>query len=129
MSETDSDGRGSPTQILPEKSVLDLEEYLEMQSTLGDKTHFRVLYALKRIGDADPEDLVDTLDVDADRVELSLDKLMDAGLVMRRMRRTPEMDEGEVYIYYRASSLGEGLLEEGIEHLLHMEWESLERYS
>lgn len=129
MSEPDYEEKTSPTQILPEKSVLDLQEYLDMQSTLADEANFRVLYALKRIGNADLEDLVNILDEDADRVESSLDELVDAGLATRRMRRTEEMDEGEFYTYYLVNSLGEGLLEEGIEHLLHMEWESLKRYS
>ena len=129
MSESDSDNWDSPTQILPEKSLLSLEEYLEMQRTVGDETNFRVLYALKRIGDADPEDIADTLNMDTDRVQSGLDELGDAGLVARRMRKTPEMDEGEVYIYYRANSIGKGLLEEGIEELIRQDWESLERYS
>lgn len=129
MFETDFEEKSSPTKILPEKSVLGLETYLKMQATLGDQVQFRVLYALKRIDNAEPDDLADLLDMDADTVESSLDELVNVGLAERRMQRTPEMDESEVRIYYRASSLGEGLLEEGIEHLLHMEWESLERYS
>jgi hypothetical protein len=58
-----------------------------------------------------------------------LDELVDAGLVQEWVQKTPEMADGEVYVYYRASALAEGLLEEGIEQLLEFEWKSLERYS
>ena len=129
MVETDADEKRSPSQILPEHSILDLEDYLAIQSTLGNESRFRVFYALEQIGNADASDIEKITDVDSDCVQASLEDLVDVGLVEQRMRKTPEMDEGEVDIYYRVSSLGEGLLKEGIEELIRRDWESLERYA
>lgn len=128
MSETDTDaGRASPTHILPESSLLDLQDYLDMQSSLGNETRFRILYTLKHDGEKSAKELRTELGVAGNTLHYHLDELMDAGLAENRMRNEP--GEDGVYSYYRASAMGEALLEEGIEELIRRDWESLERYS
>lgn len=127
---TDSDfrpERASPDRILPEESVLELEHYLDMQAALADETQFRLLYALTEEGSADSSDLAELLDVDEDSVQSSLEELVAVGLAQNWIRNEPDTDG--VYSYYRASSLGEGLLEDGIGELLDGEWDALDRYS
>jgi ArsR family transcriptional regulator len=40
-----------PEDLLPENSVLNLEEHLAMQNAIGNETRFRILYALKTQGE------------------------------------------------------------------------------
>ncbi|MFC7079611.1 winged helix-turn-helix domain-containing protein [Halorussus caseinilyticus] len=128
MSDTDSDERPTgPARILPESSILELEDYLAMQDALGDETQFRVLYALKRTGDAHPSDLAEILDANRDHVASSLAELTDVGLVENWIWNEPGNDG--VDSTYRVSALGEGLLEDGIESLLQGEWDARERYA
>ena len=55
-----------------------------------------------------------------------LDLLVDVGLVENRKRTEPSSDG--LYSYYRATSLGEGILEHGVRELMREEWELLEAY-
>lgn len=130
QSESDSDATKegpSPEQILPEPSLLDLQDYLDMQSALGNETRFRILYTLKHDEDMSAKELRTRLGVAGNTLHYHLDELVNTGLVENRMRNEPE--ENGVYSYYRASAMGESLLEEGIEELIRRDWESLERYS
>ncbi|WP_232820569.1 ArsR/SmtB family transcription factor [Halorussus litoreus] len=117
----------SPDQILPDPSLLDLQDYLDMQSALGNETRFRILYTLKCEGNKSAKELRTRLGVAGNTLHYHLDELVDVGLVENRMRNEPE--KGGVYSYYRASAMGEALLEEGIEELIRRDWESLERYA
>lgn len=128
--EADSDSREDgprPGRILPEPSLLDLEDYLDMQAALGNETRFRILYLLKCEGPKSAKELRTRLDIAGNTLHYHLNELVDVGLVENRMRNEPEEDGA--YSYYRASAMGEALLEEGIEELLRRDWESLERYS
>lgn len=128
MARSDSHEDGpTPKQILPESSLLDLQDYLDMQSAIGNETRFRILYTLKHEGDKSAKELRTQLGVAGNTLHYHLDELMDVGLVENRMRNEPEEDG--VYSYYRASAMGEALLEEGIEELIRRDWESLDRYS
>jgi predicted transcriptional regulator len=128
MTELDSrPERAGPIRILPDESVLELEHYLDMQAALADETQFRLLYELTDEGSADSSELAELLDVDEDRVQSGLEELVAVGLAQNWIRNEPETDG--VYSYYRASSLGEGLLEDGIGELLDGEWDALDRYS
>jgi len=127
---TDPDSRperAGPPQILPEESVLELEDYLAMQTALADETQFRLLYALTEEGSADSSELAELLDVDEDCVQSSLGELVAVGLAQNWIRNEPDTDG--VYSSYRASSLGEGLLEDGIGELLDGEWDARDRYA
>jgi hypothetical protein len=52
---------------------------------------------------------------------------VDVGLVENR-KRTESTSEG-LYSCYRATSLGEGILEHGVRALMREEWELLDAYS
>lgn len=118
-------GRGAG-QLLPEHSVLTLEEYLAMQRAIGNETRFRILHALKSNGDTSASELEAELGVEANNLHYHLDKLVDVGLVENRKRKTA--DSRGLYSYYRATSLGEGILEHGVEELMRREWEFLDEY-
>lgn len=130
MARSESDAReDGPTseQILPESSLLDLQDYLDMQSALGNETRFRILYTLKHEGEKSPKELRIELGVAGNTLHYHLDELVGVGLVENRVENEPEEDG--VYSYYRASAIGKALLEEGLEELLRLDWKSLERYA
>lgn len=116
-----------PSGILPEDSVLSLEEYLEMQAAIGNETRYRILRTLTHNGDLSASDLKETLGLEANSLHYHLDHLVDVGLVQNRKRK--EADSAGLYSYYRASALGEGILEYGVEELMRREHEFRERYS
>lgn len=117
----------SAGQLLPEHSILTLEEYLAMQRSIGNETRFRILHLLKSNGDMSASELETELGVEANNLHYHLDKLVDVGLVENRKRKTA--DSSGLYSYYRATSLGEGILEHGVEELMRREWEFLDEYS
>jgi ArsR family transcriptional regulator len=118
---------GEPGPLLPEHSVLSLDEYLAMQRAIGNEIRFRLLRTLKARGDMSAKELETTLDIEGNKLHYHLDKLVDVGLVENRKRKEP--NSSGLYSYYRASALGEGILEHGVEELIRDEWRSLERYS
>ena len=127
-SESDASEDGPTTdQILPEPSLLDLQDYLDMQSALGNEIRFRILYTLKHEGERSPKELRTELGVAGNTLHYHLDELVSVGLVEHRLENEPEEDG--VYSYYRASAMGTALLEEGIEELIRRDWESLDRYA
>lgn len=112
--------------LLPEESVLTLAEYLEMQEAIGNETRFQIVRVLKERGDLSASEIEHALGIPANNLYYHLDKLVDVGLVHNRKQKTAD-SEG-LYSYYRLSTLGTILLEEGIEALFAREWESLEQY-
>lgn len=115
-----------PEDLLPEQSVLSFEEYLDMQRAIGNPSRFRILYALKRDGDLSASELEASLGLAANNLHYHLDELVDVGLVQNRKRRTADSDG--LYSYYRATALGEAILEHGVEELMGMEWEYRDAY-
>ena len=113
--------------ILPEDSLLSLEEYLAMQRAIGNETRFRILTRLVEEGDHSAKALTTALDVDSNRLLSHLDTLVDVGLVETRIRNDPSSDE--LYTYYRATAFGKGILDHGIRELMRREWEFRETYS
>ena len=59
-------------------------------------------------------------------IDYHLDALVDVGLVENRKRKEPTRDG--LYSYYRATSLGEGILEHGVRELVREEWDLLDTY-
>lgn len=113
--------------LLPEDSVLTLEEYLDMQRAIGNETRFRILHVLKERGDMSASDLKKVLGLEANNLHYHLDKLVDVGLVQNRKRKTADRDG--LFSYYRATALGEGILEYGVEELMRREHDFLDQYS
>lgn len=112
--------------LLPEHSLLTLEQYLAMQRAIGNETRFRLLYALIEEGRQSATELQEELDVASNTLHYHLDALVDVGLVENRKRKEP--NSNGLYSYYRATSLGEGLLEHGVRELMREEWELLDAY-
>lgn len=113
--------------FLPEHSLLELSDYLAMQRAIGNETRFRVLAVLVETGAMTPTELEDHLNVAGNTLHYHLDELMDVGLVENRKRSEP--DREGLYSYYRATSLGEGILTHGVRELIEEEWAALEAYS
>ncbi|WP_276271229.1 helix-turn-helix domain-containing protein [Haloarcula litorea] len=126
--ETPDDGAGpaEPADLLPEHSVLSFEEYMAMQRAVGNETRFRVLYRLKRDGELSAKGLREALDLRGNTLHHHLDTLVDVGLVENRKRKEPD-SEG-LSSYYRATALGEALLDHGVEELLRREQVFAETY-
>ncbi|MFC4544024.1 ArsR/SmtB family transcription factor [Halosolutus amylolyticus] len=127
MGEPEHPRRRDGTSCPPEHSVLSLEEYLAMQRSIGNETRFRVLNALVEAGPQSASELRDRLGVESNVLHYHLDELVDVGLVENRKRKEPDADG--LYSYYRATSLGEGVLEHGVRELMRREWDALEEYS
>lgn len=113
--------------LLPEHSILPLEVYLEMQRAIGNEHRFRILNTLVEAGSMSATELRESLEVRGNTLHYHLEELIDVGLVENRKRREP--DARGLYSYYRASAMGEAILEHGIRELLRREWESLETHS
>jgi ArsR family transcriptional regulator len=128
---TDRDGSVSepdePGTLLPEDSLLTLEEYLEMQRAIGNEHRFRILATLVDDGAHSANELQDALDIQSNTLHYHLDALVDVGLVENRKRSVPT--SSGLYSYYRATSLGEGILEHGVRELMRREWEIRDTYS
>lgn len=120
-------GPADPEDLLPEGSVLSFEEYVAMQKAIGDPTRFKLLYRLRNEGPSSATELGDALDVAGNPLHYHLDMLVDVGLVENRKRNTPDRDG--LYSYYRATALGEGLLDHGVEELMRREHVFRDAYS
>ncbi len=128
MAETDRTG-STPDDLeglLPEHSLLSFEQYLDMQRTIGNETRFRILNRLLEAGSQSASELRNALDVESNTLHYHLDRLVAVGLVENRKRTEPDTDG--LHSYYRATSLGEGLLTHGVRELMREEWDLLEAY-
>ncbi len=120
------DAPDDPDDLLPEESVLSLDEYLDMQAAVGNRTRFEIVYRLSHADELTPTELGETMDVDDSTLHYHLGELRDVGLVEKRV--STERDSDGLYTYYRATILGDVLLEHGIEELLHREWDFSQAY-
>jgi DNA-binding MarR family transcriptional regulator len=130
MSETDrqqTDEIRQPEPPLPEESGLTLEEYLAMQQAIGHPTRFRILRTLVVNDELSAADLKKAVDVASHNFHYHLDELIDVGLIDKRQRRTA--DSRGFYTYYRPTAMGRGILEHGVEELMHREREFNDAYS
>jgi len=53
-----------PADLLPEESVLSLDDYLAMHAAVGHRTRYEVLYRLVHTGDRSPKELENAIVVD-----------------------------------------------------------------
>ncbi|ELZ29874.1 Bacterial regulatory protein, arsR family [Halogeometricum pallidum JCM 14848] len=114
-----------PENLLPEESVLSLDEYLAMHAAVGHRTRYEILYRLVHSGDMSPKELEESMDVDDSTLHYHLNKLVDVGLVEKHQRT--ERGQDGLYTYYRATVFGEVTLTEGVDELIRgeQEFESL----
>ncbi|SFR38605.1 DNA-binding transcriptional regulator, ArsR family [Halogeometricum rufum] len=110
-----------PEDLLPEESVLSLDEYLAMHAAVGHRTRYEILYRLVHSGDMSPKELEEAMEVDDSTLHYHLNKLVDVGLVEKR-QRTDRGQDG-LYTYYRATVFGEVTLTEGVDELIRGEQE------
>ena len=110
-----------PEDLLPEESVLNLDEYLAMHAAVGHRTRYEILYRLVHSGDMSPKELEEAIDLDDSTLHYHLNKLVDVGLVEKRQRT--ERGQDGLYTYYRATVFGEVTLTEGVDELIRGEQE------
>ncbi|WP_123619784.1 transcriptional regulator [Halorubrum sp. CSM-61] len=115
-----------PSDLLPEESVLSLDEYLAMHAAVGHRTRYEILYRLVHGGEMSPKELEAAIDIDDSTLHYHLNKLVDVGLVEKR-QRTDRGQDG-LYAYYRATVFGEVTLTDGIDELIRGEREFGEMY-
>ncbi|WP_348610398.1 ArsR/SmtB family transcription factor [Halobaculum rarum] len=115
-----------PDDLLPDESVLTLDEYLAMHAAVGHRTRYEVLYRLVHTGPMSPTELEDALDIDDSTLHYHLNKLVEVGLIEKRQRT--ERGQDGLYTYYRATVFGDVTLTEGVDELIRGEREFDELY-
>ena len=120
------DAPDDPADLLPEESILSLEEYLDMHAAVGHRTRYEILYRLVHGGEMSPKELEDALDIDDSTLHYHLNKLVDVGLVEKRQRMGRGQDG--LYTYYRATVFGEVTLTDGVDELIRGEQAFEEMY-
>ena len=108
-----------PADLLPEESVLTLDEYLAMHAAVGHRTRYEILYRLVHRGDMSPKELEEAIGIDDSTLHYHLNELVDVGLVEKR-QRTDRGQDG-LYAYYRATVFGEVTLTSGVDELIRGE--------
>jgi DNA-binding transcriptional ArsR family regulator len=110
-----------PEDLLPEESVLSLDQYLAMHAAVGHRTRYEIVYRLVHSGDMSPKELEEAMNIDDSTLHYHLNKLVDVGLVEKRQRT--ERGQDGLYTYYRATVFGEVTLTEGVDELIRGEQE------
>lgn len=110
-----------PEDLLPDGSVLSLDEYLAMHAAVGHRTRYEILYRLVHGGAMSPKELEGAIDIDDSTLHYHLNKLVDVGLVEKRQRT--ERGQDGLYAYYRATVFGDVTLTEGVDELIQGEQE------
>jgi DNA-binding transcriptional ArsR family regulator len=110
-----------PADLLPDESVLSLDEYLAMHAAVGHRTRYEILYRLVHGGDMSPKELEEAMEIDDSTLHYHLNKLVDVGLVEKRQRT--ERGQDGLYTYYRATVFGEVTLTDGVDELIRGERE------
>ncbi len=110
-----------PEDLLPENSVLSLDEYLAMHAAIGHRTRYEILYRLVHSGDMSPKELEAAIDIDDSTLHYHLNKLVDVGLVEKR-QHTDRGQDG-LHTYYRATVFGKVTLTRGVDELIRGEKE------
>jgi len=108
-----------PEELLPEESVLTLDEYLAMHAAIGHRTRYEILYRLVHGGEMSPKELENAIEIDDSTLHYHLNKLLDVGLIEKRQRT--ERGRDGLYAYYRATVFGEVTLTDGVDELIRGE--------
>jgi ArsR family transcriptional regulator len=92
----------------------------------GNENRFRILTQLVDEGSHSVKALREALEMESNTLHYHLDALVDVGLVENRKRNEPT--SSGLHSYYRATSVGEGILEHGVRELMREEWDLLDAY-
>jgi DNA-binding transcriptional ArsR family regulator len=117
--QTTRDAPDDPADLLPEESVLSLDEYLDMHAAVGHRTRYEILYRLVHGGEMSPTELEDALEIDDSTLHYHLNTLVDVGLVEKRQRT--ERGQDGLYTYYRPTVFGKSTLVDGVDELIRGE--------
>jgi DNA-binding MarR family transcriptional regulator len=116
---------------LPEDSLFDLEDYLDMYQVASKKKPFKILMALNESKELSTSELSMLLGVEGNRLHYPLRKLKDVGLIDNR--RDPNTGTEEPYSYYKLTDMGRTVLvqgpAEGVKTLAKQEESLNEKYS
>jgi DNA-binding transcriptional ArsR family regulator len=123
----DTDAPEDPEDLLPEESVLSLEDYLAMHAAVGHRTRYEILYRLVHRGEMSPKELEEKMSIDDSTLHYHLNELVDVGLVEKRQRT--DRGQNGLYTYYRATVFGEVTLTEGVDELIRGEQAFEEMYN
>jgi ArsR family transcriptional regulator, arsenate/arsenite/antimonite-responsive transcriptional repressor len=115
-----------PEKLLPNDSILSLDEYLEMHAAVGHRTRYEILYRLVHGGEMSPKELEEAMEIDDSTLHYHLNKLLDVSLVEKRQRT--ERGQDGLYTYYRATIFGKVTLTEGVDELIRGEQAFEEMY-
>ena len=115
----DGDAPDDPEDMLPEDSMLGLDDYLAMHAAVGHRTRYEILYRLVHGGEMSPTELDEAMRIDDSTLHYHLNKLVDVGLVEKRQRT--ERGQDGLYTYYRATVFGEVTLTDGVDELIRGE--------
>ena len=115
-----------PADLLPEESVLSLDEYLAMHAAVGHRTRYEILYRVVHSGAMSPKELEDALEINDSTLHYHLNKLVDVGLAEKRQHT--ERGQDGLYTYYRATVFGEVTLSDGVDELVRGEQAFEEMY-
>ncbi|WP_336325530.1 ArsR/SmtB family transcription factor [Halovenus sp. HT40] len=110
-----------PEELLPDDSILSLDEYLDMHAAVGHRSRYEILYRLVHNGEMSPTELDAVVDIDDSTLHYHLNTLVDAGLVEKRKRT--DRDQDGLDTYYRATIFGTVTLTEGVDELIRGEHE------
>jgi DNA-binding transcriptional ArsR family regulator len=105
-----------PADLLPEDSILDLDEYLAMHAAVGNRTRYEICYRLVHSGEMSPTELDEAMSVDDSTLHYHLNRLVDVGLIEKRQRT--ERGQDGLHTFYRATVFGEVVLTDGVDELL-----------
>lgn len=120
------DAPDDPADLLPDESVLTLDEYLDMHAAVGHRTRYEVLYRLVHRGDMSPKELEDALEIDDSTLHYHLNELIDVGHIEKR--QCTERGQDGLSTYYRATVFGKVTLTDGVDELIRGEQAFEEMY-
>ena len=95
----------SPTELISEDSLLEVEDYLDLLNEVSSEPRFRILYYLHQHGEANASSISESLNQDAGTCRHHLKRLVDAGLIQNWQRESRSGDGN--YSYYEITPLGE----------------------
>jgi len=98
---------------LPEDSIFDLEDYLQMYEVASKPKQFRILNALAEANELSTSELSMYLEEEGNSLHYPLRTLQDVALI--KNRRDPNTGTEETYSYYVLTDMGRTVLNEGIE--------------
>jgi ArsR family transcriptional regulator, arsenate/arsenite/antimonite-responsive transcriptional repressor len=108
-----------PEDLLPEDSILSLDEYLDTHASVGNRTRYEILYRLVHGGEMSPKQLEAAITIDDSTLHYHLNNLLEVGLIEKR-QRTDRGQDG-LRTYYRATVFGRVTLTEGVDELIRGE--------